>query len=140
MNIELNNATENEVEYAEKSNHLINKRFKKYEIFVFLGCLVLAFLIWCYANYLDDPIIQKEITVDFVLIKAEEQEKISIHSKKIVVYGEQSVVADLVAITNYVDRNLFAEDNTKINYEIDYPDGVHSHQTHIEIELLGSSK
>ena len=140
MNIELNNETENEVEYAEKNNYTVAKRFKKFEIFIFLGCLVLAFMIWCYANYLDDPIIQKEITVYFVLEGGEANEDIETRSSKIVVYGEQSVISDMVAITNYVDRELFGDDKTKINYTIDYPDGVHSHITEIELELIDNAQ
>ena len=61
MNIERNNETEYEVEYVEEYTPKTTSRYKKFQVFIFLGWLLLAFFVWCYANYLDDPIIQKEL-------------------------------------------------------------------------------
>ena len=64
MNIERNNETNNEVEYVDNSTNLISKRSRQRKIIIFLACLVFSFVVWCYANYLDDPIIKKEISID----------------------------------------------------------------------------
>ena len=139
MNIELNNTTEYEVEYAEKREESYNKKYNKFQILIFLGCLVLAFLVWCYANYLDDPIIQKEVRLVITLEGVDSNEIIK-STNKIVIYGEQSVISEIDEIKNNVNYSDFDSDGSSITLEIDFPSGVHSHQTTVDVKLRDQSK
>ena len=101
-------------------------------------CLLFSAVFWCYVNYLDDPIIQKEVTVDFVLVDGDASQDIFPDKVNIVVYGEKSVLNSIPnnTITVHVNIEDF-ENQTEKNYKIDYPEGVHSHTTH-KVLVLGN--
>lgn len=136
MNTELNEVVENEVEYAE-TNNKHSKRFKKYELLIFLGCLAFAFTMWCYANYIDDPIIQKD--VDIYLVYEGDGSVVS-NPTKIVIYGEESKLSNISEITVNVDAGSFSNGANKITIEIDLPEDVYSHNNEIEVELRNNTK
>ena len=140
MNIELTNETENEVEFVEQNNTNTRKSFRKYELLVFLGCLLFAFIIWCYANYLEDPIIQKEVTVRFVLTNAEDGEVITDSTEQVMIYGERSSLATVSVITVYVERSMFSKYDEPTMIPIEYPEHIHSHVTGIELQLKNNKK
>lgn len=135
MNIELNNNSEYDVEYVDDNEHNHNKKYKKFQIFVFLGCLVLAFLVWCYANYLDDPIVQKEVPLIIDLVAGDADEKIIQSSYRIVIYGEESVISGISEIHDTVNRNKFTDGNLTFNKKLDFPAGVYSHQKYVDLTL-----
>ena len=131
MNIERNNATENEVEYVEKDYKQTSK-FKKFELLVFIGCLAFAFLMWCYANYMDNPIIQKEVKLEF---EYEGDGTILSIPSTIVIYGEESVLSNIQTITVKIDGTL--KKGEKKTIKVDLPEDVYSHNREIEIFLSG---
>ncbi len=101
-------------------------------------CVLIALGFWCYANYLDDPIIQKEITVDFVLVNGDANQDILPDKVNILIYGEKSVLNSITnnTITIHVDISEFKNQN-ETNYKIDLPKGFHSHITHQTL-ILGN--
>lgn len=101
-------------------------------------CVLIALGFWCYANYLDDPIIQKEIIVDFVLVNGDANQDILPDKVNILIYGEKSVLNSITnnTITIHVDISAFKNQN-EINYKIDFPKGIHSHITHQTL-ILGN--
>ena len=134
MKIELNNTTENEVEYVEK----IDKRdssFKKFRFLIIIACLAFSFMVWCYANYIDDPIIQKKVNVH---LNYNGLGIIECNSQYIVIYGEESKLSSVTEIKVVVDRNSFNQNNKKVVYKINniLPEDVYSHQEEIVVELI----
>ena len=134
MNIELNSATENEVEYVDK----VEKRessFRKFRFLIAIGCLIFSFMMWCYASYIDDPIIQKRVSVhlDYNGIGV-----IECDSSHIVIYGEESKLSGITEIKVIVERNSFNQNNKMVVYWVGdlLPDGVYSHQEQIVVELV----
>lgn len=142
MNIEINNQVENEVEveYVENINYS-NNNFKKYGFFMFLGCLVLSFLVWCFANYLDDPIIKKGVpakfdwdgentNVVFTIIDSKTGKEI----KEIEIYGEKSVLIYVNSISVELSESQFSDGKDIITIKLPLEDGVHSHISEITIK------
>ena len=134
MNIELNNESEYEVEYVEEHIYETTSKYKKFQLFIFLGCLLLAFFVWCYANYLDDPIIQKEVPLIFT-VEANNGQVVQ-SSYTIVIYGEKSVLSEITEIENKVNYNEFSDGNLTINKTVYLPSGVHSHDLDVELTLV----
>ena len=141
MNIEINNQVENEVEveYVENINYS-NNNFKKYGFLMFLGCLVLSFLVWCFANYLDDPIVKKGVpakfdwdgknNVVFTIIDRETGKEI----KEIDIYGEESVLIYVSFIHVELSESQFSDGKDTITIKLPLEDGVHSHVNEITIK------
>lgn len=130
-----------EVEYVEKSEVYSPKKLKKADFFMLIFCILAAFAIWCYANFINDPIIVKEVTVDFVLVDAHNQEVITPSKVNIEVYGEKSILDSIRnnTITVYVERSEFESYNSLTTITIEYPDGIHSHKNQIQLKLLDLS-
>lgn len=138
MNI---NFTTEENPKVEKVEFVDNtqKRFKKADILIFVICIIGAFVIWCYANYIDDPIVVRTVTVEYVLEDGENSEYIWPRRENIEVYGEKSVV-DAISngtITIAIGKSSFKNSET-IDYKIVYPEGIHSHDTNTKLTLKGS--
>lgn len=134
MNIELNNQTDNEVEYVEETNKTHTK-FNRVQVLIMLACFAFAFVMWCYANFIDDPIIQKEIPIHIDYLG---EEIIICKPSKVVVYGEKSELADVNEFKITLKRSDFANDK-KISITIDLPEDVYSHDNEIQVELIGSN-
>lgn len=137
MNIEFNNETEYDVEYVDDNLHSDAPKYKKYQILIFLGCLFLAFIVWCYANYLNNPIIQSEVPLIITLVDGENGETITQSTNYIVIYGEESVVSKITQIKNTVSVNQFSNGNKTIKIDIDFPNDIKSHQKEVEVTLIG---
>lgn len=137
MNIELDNVTENEVEYVEQK-HTEKSRFKKFEILLFIGCLLFSFMMWSYANYIDDPIIEKEVSITLELNGGKVSERIFSSTSKINVYGEESVLLGVYEIKIDVDRDEFEGEIYEITVDIaDYlPEDVYTHEESITIQIV----
>ncbi len=136
MNTELENDAVNEVEYIENTDDH-HSFWKKIKFFVLiLICLVSAFAIWCYASYVDDPIMQKDVAVHFDF---DGSGSLIATPSKITVYGEESKLVSLYEIKVLIDADSFS-DSDKITIEVDLPDGVYSHDNVIEVELRKYTK
>lgn len=135
------NPSVEKVEFVDKTHEYTHKRFKTRDILIGAFCLIAAFFIWCYANYVDDPIIQKQVTLDFVLVHGESYEDIKPDKMSVWVYGEESVLSSIHnnTITIYVDKSKFNGYDTVLNYEIDYGDNIHSHTKSVELKLVDTT-
>lgn len=131
-----NNTRSFEVEYAQKGEAYTNRKFKKINILIFLVCLSMAFIFWCYALYIDDPIIQKNVTVNFVLVGGDSSEMILPAHKSITVYGEKSVLSGISSIKVEVKRSSFKEYNKDTLVEINYPKNIDSETKSITLKLI----
>ena len=131
-----------QVEFVDKADEYTHKKLKRSDILVFVICIIGAFMFWCYVNYLDDPIVKKEVTVDFVLVDGSVNEYIVPNKVKIWIYGEESTINSLNGntITVYVERSEFEDFNTPIDYVIDYPKDVHSDTKSVEIKMMTNKK
>ena len=69
MNIELNNATENEIEYVEDEIDYTPKKFVKFRVLIILCCAVFSFFVWCYAHYLNDPILIDKMEIKWAWVE-----------------------------------------------------------------------
>lgn len=123
-----------DVENAEKATGYSQKKFKTVDILIFAACLILAFIFWCYALYVDDPIIEKGISVNFVLVDGADNEYVTPIAKRIVVYGPLSKLSTS-SITVKVNRSEFDDYNTATKIKIAYPEGINSNTTHLELQL-----
>ena len=112
MNIERTNETENEVEFVEKETEFTSRKITKTKILIFIACLIFSFVVWCYANYLDDPIIKKDLQINFSWDSSDRNVSfvaVDAEGKRIdfiEVYGEQSKVYPLDKITVKIKQVL----------------------------------
>lgn len=127
-------------ESASSNEEYTPTKFKKIDILVFAVCLLLAFAIWCYAHYINDPIVTKQVTVNFVLENASVGETLSKKYENINVYGLESAIGAVSEITVYVDRSEFNNYDTETSITVDYPEGVNSHTDSVILELHSSDK
>ena len=139
MNIERTNETENEVEFVEKETEFTSRKITKTKILIFIACLIFSFVVWCYANYLDDPIIKKDLQINFSWDSSDRNVSfvaVDAEGKRIdfiEVYGEQSKVYPLDKITVKIKQSQFVDGNDTIEVEIELPDDVHSHTQKITV-------
>lgn len=161
MNIELNNATENEIEYVEDEIDYTPKKFVKFRVLIILCCAVFSFFVWCYAHYLNDPILIDKMEIKWAWVENTEGANQIITDingnvikdmkvvftdmegnviENISVYAEQSVLDkkdDFILIE--LNQADFVETNTKV-ISIDLPDDVHSHTSKIIVKLVTEAK
>ena len=137
MNDQIN---QQEVETSEKTPVYTQKRFKKVNFLIFALCLVMAFVFWCYALYLDDPIMEKVVTVNFVLEGGEATDSITPVTRKVTVYGEKSVLSEINTITVKVNRNQFAEYNVDTVITIQYPKNIESVTKQLTLKLISNAE
>ena len=119
-------------------SQLYTRRFRNVDILILIACFLLAFAFWCYAHYINDPIIEKTITINFVLDGAESFEHLEEDSYKFVVYGTQSELSNINEVTIHIDRSNFASYNTETTISIDHPDYYHCLTEQINLKLLSS--
>ena len=137
MNMNEINDNNLEVSYQEQSNdEYAPKKFKTRDILIFVVCLALAFICWAYAHYIDDPVIEAKIPLNFVLENAENGEYISnVSFENIIVHAEESLIGNITHIDVIVDSNLFDSYGTPVTVTITLPDGVHSHTKEVEVTI-----
>lgn len=138
MNVDFNNTSTDGVEQVENRT-ILNAKFKKFELLIFLGCLFFAFMMWCYATYLDDPIIQKEVNISLELDGGQATEWISpVSTYQILIYGEESVISSIYEIKISVNREQFDEETKEIFIELtEYlPEDVYTHVEGINVKLI----
>ncbi len=137
MSTNYNDYSINDIDSSNESNGKFKLRFV--DVLIFIVCLVAAFVFWCYALYVDDPVIEKTVIVNFILENANEGDKLSKGSAKIVVYGEQSLLARTRNINVTIDRaqfDLYNQD-TVITFEL--PDNYYSETNEVVLQLTNPS-
>ena len=112
---DISNDNNTETQTAEK------KHSKNINILIFLACLVLAFILWCFALYIDDPVIKADLTVRFELVGESEDEFLIYEPQKITVYGKSSILKNKTYIVAKVNRSEFKtyNQNTLVNIKFD---------------------
>lgn len=129
--------TANEIDNStEKSKR---SKFRFVDILIFVVCLVAAFIFWCYALYVDDPVIEKTIVVNFVLENAQEGDRLNKGSAKITVYGEQSLLTQTRNINVTVDRSQFDVYNQDTTVTFELPENFYCESNEIVLQLTNSS-
>lgn len=126
MNNEFQNEVRTDVETNHRNEGYSPRRFKKIDILIFAMCLILAFVFWCYALYVNDPIMKKNVTINFVLEGESEGEVLYNDSIRIPVYGERSILANKNTFTIQVDRSEFSEYGEETIVTIDFPENIDS--------------
>ncbi len=136
FNDEENSVIENNVDNEQVEVYVKKRSGKGNKFIIGMLCVLIAVVFWCYANYLDDPIIQKEITVDFVLVDGEKNQDIYPDKVNVVVFAEKSLLDSFQnnTIPVYVKISEF-NDSKSINYKIDYPHGIHSNTNNKTLDL-----
>ena len=123
----MNNNLDNisfENENAVKQEELTQKRFKKIDILILIACLVISFCVWCYAEYVADPIIERDIRVSFIVEGAKEGVHLIDAFDRITVYGKRSQIGSLGSHTIKIHINEFSESDTIIyDYGKQLPSG-----------------
>ena len=137
MSTNYNDYSINDIDSSNENHGKFRLRFV--DVLIFIVCLVAAFIFWCYALYVDDPVIEKTVIVNFILENANEGDKLSKSSAKIVVYGEQSLITQTRNINVTIDRaqfDLYNQD-TVITFELS--DNYHSETNEVVLQLTNPS-
>lgn len=116
-----------------------SKKINKFSVILFIGCIILSAAIWCYANFINDPMMEKEIMVNFVLKNGASHEYLSPAFSAFTFYGEKSVLDNMNVVTIEVDRSLFDSYGDPTSVPIKYADNFHSHISEVILELMTSS-
>ena len=103
---------------------------------ILIACLILSFAFWCFAHYQNDPMIQKDIVVNFILVNGESNEAITPQFHYFTFYGPQSILADKSVVNIEVDRKMFDEYNVYTTIPISYNSEFHSHTNEVELRLI----
>ena len=137
MDTNYNDYSVNDINSSKETHHKFKFRFV--DIFIFLLCIVAAFVFWCYALYVDDPVIEKEVMVNFILENGQEGDKLSQSSAKIVLYGELSLLAYTRYINVKIDRNQFDiyDHDTVVTFVL--PDNFYCETNEVVLKLTNSS-
>lgn len=126
----------NELEISQRSDSYSSKKFKKIDILIFLSCLALAFVFWCYALYVDDPVIEKTLMIDMTLENGSALERIELEEIRVSVIGPRSELTPISVIRMSVDRSEFSEYDEYITVELQYPDGIDGNVREIKVKLV----
>lgn len=137
MSTNYNDYSINDIDSSNENHGKFRLRFV--DVLIFIVCLVAAFIFWCYALYVDDPVIEKTVIVNFILENANEGDKLSKSSAKIVVYGEQSLITQTRNINVTIDRDQFDlyNQDTVITFEL--PDNYYSETNEVVLQLTNPS-
>lgn len=132
-----NNLNNNET--VQKNEEYSTKKFKKIDILIFIVCILIAFFCWCYAHYVNDPIVEKELTLNFVLEGGESYEELSQDSITVTIYGISSKIADLNEVDIAINRSLFNSYDADTMITIEHDDDYHCYTTEVSLKLIRSS-
>lgn len=123
------------VEITSKQEEFASRKFKHFDVIIYIACLLIAFSVWCYASYLDDPIIRQEVTLNLVLENGDWGDYISTPKLTIVIYGEESLLSGISELTIKIDRSEFEDYNVDTVIDLVLPNGVNSHEKQITLQL-----
>ena len=124
-------------EDMENNTKSTSKSSTRFNLLIYLMCFLLALIIGFYMNFLEDPIMNKRITVRFVLVDGEQSDYITPMYGLYEFYGTQSDFDKIKGtITVEISKNEFIKDGeycydvpmqVDVQYMLeDYP-GIHSH-------------
>lgn len=134
MNTNYSNDDLNEVENPYKADS--SRKFRKIDILIFIVCLALAFVVWCYALFIDDTVIEKDVLLNFVLEGGAYNESLECDTRSITVYGSKSLLSGVSKIDVSVSRTDFAEYGEYVTATVEYPDGVEGEVKQIKVRLV----
>ena len=137
MSTNYNDYSINDIDSSNENHGKFRLRFV--DVLIFIVCLVAAFIFWCYALYVDDPVIEKTVIVNFILENANEGDKLSKSSAKIVVYGEQSLITQTRNINVTIDRAQFDLYNQDTVITFEPPDNYYSETNEVVLQLTNPS-
>ena len=103
---------------------------------ILIACLILSFVFWCFAHYQNDPMMKKDIVVNFILVNGASNEAITPQFHYFTFYGPRSVLEEKNVVNIEVDRSMFDEYNVHTIIPISYNDEFHSHTKEIELRLI----
>lgn len=131
------------VEYDEEIKVYVKKKERGNQFIIAIICILVSVLFWCYVNYLEDPIIIKKVTVEFILSENGMYTDVILAKKNVEIYGEESVIGS-ISITNNtipipVEKGKFKDSET-IEFDFKYPEGIHSHFNKIELTYKVSNE
>ena len=128
MDLNENEVSNSQEEYVPKKSHTV-------DFLIILGCLIVAFIFWCSAHYIADPMVEKELSVNFVLVGGAENEYIVQDSIRLVFYGKESALENLEVIEIPVERSLFDEYDTDTEVPTKKTDAYHTHTKEVTLQL-----
>ena len=131
------------VEYDEEIKVYVKKKERGNQFIIAIICILVSVLFWCYVNYLEDPIIIKKVTVEFILSENGMYTDVILAKENVEIYGEESVIGS-ISITNStiripVEKSRFKYSET-IEFGFKYPEGIHSHFNKIELTYKVSNE
>ena len=116
------------------------KKSKNINFLIYLVCLLLAFIFWCYALYIDDPVIQATVTVHFELVNGDSDDFLMTTSKTMTVYAKRSYLENKTHITATVDRSQFKEYNQNTLVKIKFDKLVECETKEVYLKLATLAK
>ena len=116
------NQNANEIEYEQKTGDYAVARNKKFDWIVLLFCVIVAFFIWAYALNITDPIIEKEIEINYNFVGLE-SDSVELEFDTVLVYGPSSSLESLEAIEVVVNKSEMYNKN-EIDKRIKYPSRI----------------
>lgn len=135
MNKDLGTDYSSEFEYQSDGKSSKGRKFRAIDVLIFIICLFMAFVFWCYALYVDDPVIEKSITVNFVVDGGDSTDILTPASRRIVVYGKRSELNSVSAITVKIKKSEFKGYDTPTTITIQYPKNISSDTKQIVLKL-----
>lgn len=125
-------------DYLDNTKNI--KQSKNINFFIFLVCLLLAFIFWCYALYINDPVIQASVTVRFELVGGDTNDQLSTTSKTMIVYGKRSFLDNKTVVNAKIQRSDFNEYNKSTLVKIDFEKFVESENNYVYLEIINPNK
>ena len=116
------NQNANEIEYEQKTGDYSVSRNKKFDWIVLIFCVIVAFFIWAYALNITDPIIEKEVEINYNLVGLE-RNGIIFEFDTVLVYGPSSLLESLNTIEVEVNKAELYNKN-EIDKRIKYPSRI----------------
>lgn len=135
MNTNVENSTVSEAPANISTEETVSQKFKKIDILIFIACILLAFILWCYASNLADPVVEMDIPVYFVLENGQPDEVLTEPFSKFTFYGKQSDLQEIGVVTIYVDRSQFSEYDVETLIEINYRSNFNSETKTVKLTL-----
>ena len=138
MNPKIENVQLNEMEDNALNNHKSTEKSNKWNLLIFICCIMLAFVVWC----LSTPMTSQELIVKFVLLDAQSNEKIGPEYASYTFFGSKEVLDELASKNSHqnpiiinVKREAFVNPDTQevlydvpVDIYIKYTDtSFHSH-------------
>ena len=133
-----NDKNENLVSEEYSAKEESSKKPKVINVLIFIACILISFAIWCYANYKIDPIVERDLYVEFNLIGGAANEYITPVYHCIKFYGPESSFKNVNdnTISFKVYRSAFNEYGQEITVKLKYDnENYHTHTPEVKLTL-----